>query len=169
MDAGWRRDAGQTNHVGVDFRRVEIIERSRSDARGDRSIRGVFVRPCSDSASLMDNAENTVGADEFPGENGRAASRRVLRQLFRIDRSYGAVREGSARSSAVYLTLVDVNTFFIFSGKTGRWRPRGAGTGAISVAGHHLRSVEIARVRNVVIDARERGAAAGDDRGQARK
>ena len=63
--AGGRGDAGKADHVGVDFRRVEVVERDRAEARGDRRVRRVLVGPCRVSASLVNDAEDAVGADEI--------------------------------------------------------------------------------------------------------
>ena len=46
---------GRADHVGVDFRRVEVVERARTDARGDGGVRGVLVGPCRVSASLRES------------------------------------------------------------------------------------------------------------------
>src|SRR5581483_7651037 len=117
----------------------------------------------------MDYAEDAVGTNEFPRPNRRAAFSRILWQLPRIDRRDRAVRERSAGSPAIHFGLISVNTFLVFRRKAGRGGTWGTGARTVSVPGHDLRSVEIARVSDVVIHPGERWATAGDDRGQAGK
>ena len=50
------------DHVGVDFGRVEVVERARSEAGGDRGVRGMLVGPRRKSASLVNDAKDAVGA-----------------------------------------------------------------------------------------------------------
>src|SRR4029077_7311326 len=101
--------------------------------------------------------------------HGRTPLRRVPRQFIRIDGSDGAIGEGSAGGSAVYLRLVDVDAFFILSCIAGWHLTRCAGSSRIAIAGGCSRSLQIAGIGDVVVDAGQGRASAGDDRGEAGK
>src|ERR1019366_389269 len=104
-----RGHAGKANHVGVDFRRVEVVERSRANAGGDRGVGGVLVGPCCVSASLVNNAEDAVGTDELPRVNGLATITRVADQSLGIDGGDAAVSQGRAGGASIDHGLVDVD------------------------------------------------------------
>src|SRR5215469_11435455 len=65
-DPGRRCDSGKSDDIGVDFRPIEVIERLGPDAGGNGGIGGVLVGPGCHSATLVNHAKDTVGADELP-------------------------------------------------------------------------------------------------------
>src|ERR1035441_7423112 len=79
--AGGSRYSGKSDNIRVDFRSVEVVQGAGAKAAGDRSVRGMLIRPCRVSASLMDHAEDAIGPDKLPRENGTATTARVARQL----------------------------------------------------------------------------------------
>src|ERR1700728_536556 len=168
-ETGESGNAGKADHGGVDFRRIEVIERTRSDAGGDGGVGRVLVGPGCISTGGMNDAEDGVGADELPRPHRFASLSRVAIQFLRVDGADATVGEGSPGRSPVYLGLVDVDAFFIFGCKAGWRRTRGAGPRSISIACNYGWSVEGAGIGDVVIDAGQGGASASDDRGQARK
>src|ERR1019366_10758188 len=53
-------DARQSNDVGVDFRSIEIVQRTRSCGSSHGRVGGMLVRPCGVTACGMDYAEDGV-------------------------------------------------------------------------------------------------------------
>src|SRR5208282_5143370 len=89
-----RGDAGKGDHVRVDLWTVEVVEGSGADTGSSRGVCGVLVGPCGVSAVLVNYAEDGVGADEFPGENGFAAVGGIADEALGIDGGEAAVGEG---------------------------------------------------------------------------
>ena len=95
----------------------------------------MLVGPCRVSASLVNDAEDGVGADEIPRVNGIAAIARVADESLGIDGGDAAVGQRGAGRAAVHFGLVDVDAFFIFGGGAGRGGAGSAGAGREAVAG----------------------------------
>ena len=129
----------------------------------------MLVGPCRVSASLVNHAEDAVGADEIPRENRIAAVIWIAHEFLPIDGVEAAIGQRCAPCAAVQLGLVDVDAFFIFGGGTGGSRERGARAGRNPVASGFRGCIKISRVRHVVVNAGERRASACDDRSQSGK
>src|ERR1700733_2320628 len=129
----------------------------------------MFVGPGCVSASLMNHAEYAVGADEIPGLNGVASIGWVADKAVVIDRGDASVGQGCAGGASVHFRLVDVDALFIFGGGPCGSRACGAGAGADTVAGSFLGSVVVPGISDVVVNAGEGGASAGNDCGEAGK
>lgn len=112
----------------------------------------------------MDDAEDAVGADENPRVNRIAAIVGVANKSVRIDGVEATVRQPRAGSTAIHFGLVDVDAFLILGGRTGRSREGGARPSRETVAGGYLWGIKVSGIGDIVIDAREGRAAAGDDR-----
>src|SRR5579862_230713 len=123
----------------------------------------MLIGPGSVSASLMNHAENAVGADEIPWLDGIASVGWIADESVVIDGGDAAVGEGCAGGASVHFSLVDVDAFFIFGGSAGGSRACCARASAKTVARSFLGSVVVAGISDVVIDAGEGGASAGDD------
>ncbi len=168
-NARGRGNAFEGDDIGVDFRRVEIVERNRADPRGYRGVRWMLVGPCGVSASLVNDAEDAVGADKIPGIHGTAAIVGVADQSLRVDGGDATVDQCRARRSAVQLALVDVDAFFVLGSGPG-WRRIGSASAGRHAVARGLRGrIIIPGIRDVVIDAGQGRASASDDRGQARE
>src|SRR5580698_1582936 len=129
----------------------------------------MLVGPGRVSTSLMDDAEDGVGADKIPRINRRAASAGITDKSFGIDGSDAAVSQRGAGRTTVHLGLVDVDAFFVLAGGSS-WGGAGrAGTSRESVTSCLCRGIKISSIGDVVIDAGKCGASAGDDRDQAGK
>ena len=126
---------GRADDVGVDFRSVEVVEGTGAKTRGNRGVRRVLVGPSRVSASLMDDAEDAVGADELPRENRIAAIAGVAGKFLGVDGVQAAIGQGRAGSAAVEFRLVDIDAFFVLGRGAGRGCVGRAGAGGDTIAG----------------------------------
>src|ERR1700721_1528570 len=129
----------------------------------------MFVRPGGVSTSLMDDAEDGVGAYEIPGIDRRTAFAGVADEFLRIDGGDAAIRECRAGRTTVHFGLVDVDAFLVLAGGSSGSRAGRAGTRCQTIAGGLCRGIKIPGIGDVVVDAGQGGASTGDDRDQARK
>src|SRR5579859_4523915 len=129
----------------------------------------MLIGPRRESARAVHDAEDTVCADEFPREYGLATLAGIANQFVGIDGVDSAVGQGCARSSAIYLGLIDIDSFLVLGSRSGWGRVGSAGASSQAIAGGGCGRIIIARIRHIVINARKRRTAAGDDRGQAGK
>src|SRR5580693_4769158 len=114
----------------------------------------MLVGPRRVSARAVHDAEDTVYADEFPRVNRRAALARIANQFFGIDGVDSAVGQGRARSSAIDLGLIDIDSFFVLGGRSGRGPVGSARARSQPIAGGSGGRVIVAGVRHIVINAR---------------
>ena len=155
--AGRRLDPRESDHVRVDFGRVEVVESDGAEAAGDRRVSGVLVGPCRVAARLVDDAEDAVGADEVPGKTGSQpllGSRGSFLGSMELMPPSVSARAGSA---AVEFGLVDVDAFLILGGGAGWGRVGRAGAARDAVAGRIGGRVIVAGIGDVVINARQGG------------
>src|SRR5271155_3222067 len=125
----------------------------------------MLIDPCCVSASLMDDAEDAIGADEVPGEDWIAAVIGVSDEFLGIDGVEAAIGQRCMGGAAIQLGLVDVDAFFIF-GCGARWgRESVTGARCEAIAGGLGGGIIVAGIGDVVVDTGEGRAAAGDDRG----
>src|ERR1700740_1152201 len=111
----------------------------------------MLVRPCGETASGVDDAENRVGADEVPGKDRSAACGGITRKALGINGGDATVGETGSGSAPVELGLIDVNAFFVLSGSAGRNGEGGAGACGYTVAGCFGGCVERAVIGYVVV------------------
>src|SRR5579863_2405454 len=168
-DARRRRHSGKSNHIGVDFGRVEVVQRAGSDAGCDGSIRGVLVGPGRESAGGVNHAENAVDSHELPWIDRSAALAWVTNQVLWIDGRNGTVGQRSAGRAPVELGLVEVDPFFVLGRCASRRGEGSARAGAKTVARGYSRGIIISRVGDIIVNARGSRASACNDGGEARE
>ena len=113
----------------------------------------MLVGPGRVSTGSVNDAEDGVGANKIPRVNRRAAFSRVADQFLGIDGGNATVGEGGPWRATVYLGLVDVDAFFIFSGGASGRRAWSARTGCEAVTGRLCGSIKIPRISDVIVDA----------------
>src|SRR3984893_12478987 len=106
----YRRRLGlKVGGIGIDFRRIEVVNVGSVAGPRDRDIRRMFVGPGGAHTSFVDEAENRIGADKVIRKDWFTAIFGIALELVRIDRISLAIG-----STAVEVGLVDVDGLFVF-------------------------------------------------------
>src|SRR5215471_3818334 len=79
----------------------------------------MLIRPGCVASRSMDNAVDGIRADKVPWIYGLAAIKRIAGQAGRIDRLKPSI-ERAVRSAAVQLSLIDIDSLFIFGSRAVR-------------------------------------------------